>query len=427
MMKMIMFMMILPILNKKLIMFSLTILTLKVLTMNTNKFMSMISISLSMDNWAQILILLTIIITSMMTMTMKNQKILISINIFMLIILTMMFMSLKMMWFYMMFELSLVPMTIMIMGWGYQPERMMAGLYLLFYTMTASLPLIISIIFMYKQMNNDLFSMKFSQKPSSILNMSTMMAFLVKLPMFMLHFWLPKAHVQAPIFGSMILAGILLKIGGFGIIRFSSTMENSFMLMSTLWYSISIVGATSISLICMIQGDIKSMIAYSSISHMSMCLMSLLSMNKTGMLGGMTMMIGHGLCSSGMFFLSNMNYERTMSRSMYINKGMMNFMPTNTMMWFIMSCLNMGCPPSINFISEISIMMTMLKYWEKSYMFILFTSLIVSYYSFYMFSYTNHGQFSSNFSFSSTNIKEFNILIYHIYPMITMSFITEVF
>uniref|UniRef100_A0AAU6PBW1 NADH-ubiquinone oxidoreductase chain 4 n=1 Tax=Complanledra complana TaxID=3078487 RepID=A0AAU6PBW1_9HEMI len=427
MMKTIMFLLTLTMLKKKSCQTSMSILIIMIMFMNSNKFFSNIFMFIGMDQWSQTLILLTIMISNMMTSTMKSKKtFLILSNMIMLTILILMFSSMKMTWFYIMFELSLIPMIIMIIGWGYQPERMIAGMYLLFYTMTASFPLLISIIFMYKNMNNDLFMMKYKNS-TNMMNVSVSMAFLVKMPMFMLHFWLPKAHVQAPIFGSMILAGILLKIGGLGIMRFSLVMENSFLSMSTIWYSMSILGAILISLICMMQGDMKSMIAYSSISHMSMCLMSILTMTKTGFLGGYIMMIAHGLCSSAMFFLSNMNYERTLSRSIFINKGMMFFMPANSMMWFITSSLNMGCPPSINFISEITIMMSMMSYWNKSHMFIIMISLIISYYSFFMFSYTQHGQNPSNYSLSNVNTKEYTTLTYHIVPMILLTMKMEMF
>nr|YP_009743564.1 NADH dehydrogenase subunit 4 [Tituria pyramidata]QIE11351.1 NADH dehydrogenase subunit 4 [Tituria pyramidata] len=414
--------------NKKMIKLSLIILMLKTMSLKTNKFFNSISMSMGMDNWSQLLIILTIMIGTMMMSTMKKkQEKLILTNLIMLFLLMTMFMSMKMILFYMMFEMSLIPMLVMIMGWGYQPERLMAGMYLLFYTMTASLPLLLTILYLYKQMNTDMFTMKYEHNTSNMMNISISMAFLVKMPMFMLHFWLPKAHVQAPIFGSMILAGILLKIGGLGMMRFSILLENSFISMSTMWYSLAISGSIIISMICMIQGDIKSMIAYSSITHMMMCLMSLLTLTKTGFTGGLMMMISHGLCSSGMFFLSNMNYERTMSRSMYINKGMMYFMPSNSMMWFMFSCLNMGCPPSINFFSEITIMMSMMSFWKMSYMFIIPISFIVSYYSFFMFSYSQHGQFSSNYSFTNVNIKEYNIMSFHLWPLILSTLAMEMY
>uniref|UniRef100_A0AAU6PC61 NADH-ubiquinone oxidoreductase chain 4 n=1 Tax=Midoria longicornis TaxID=3133673 RepID=A0AAU6PC61_9HEMI len=413
--------------KKTLMQMSLSILMIKIMFMNMNKFFCKIYIYLGMDNWSQMLIMLTIMISNMMFSMMKQQKFLLSTNLIMLMFLTMMFMSLKMIWFYITFELSLIPMLIMIMGWGYQPERMLAGMYLLFYTMMASLPLLLTILYMYNQMMSDMFFLKFEHKTSELMNLSIMMAFLVKMPMFMLHFWLPKAHVQAPIYGSMMLAGILLKIGGLGIMRFSTIMENSFISMSTVWFSLSILGSVIVSMICMMQGDIKSMIAYSSIAHMSMCLMSMLTMTKTGMMGSLMMMIGHGLCSSGMFLLSNMNYERTLSRSMFINKGMINFMPSNSIMWFMFSCLNMGCPPSINFFSEITIMMSMMMYWKSSFMFIMIMSFIVSYYSFFMFSYTQHGQYSSNYSFSNINIKEYNLMTQHLYPTVLMILCMEMY
>uniref|UniRef100_A0AB38ZH88 NADH-ubiquinone oxidoreductase chain 4 n=1 Tax=Cicadellidae gen. 1 sp. 2 XYW-2023a TaxID=3078490 RepID=A0AB38ZH88_9HEMI len=413
--------------KKKVIQMSIMAMTIKMVTMNSNDFFSNMNMFLGMDNWSQMLILLTLMISNMMLSTMKNIKFLMLTNSTMMMLIILMFLSTKMTWFYILFELSLIPMIIMILGWGYQPERTLAGMYLLMYTMAASLPLLLSILYNYKQFNTDFFMMKYEMKTNNLMNISISMAFLVKMPMFMLHFWLPKAHVQAPIFGSMILAGILLKIGGLGIMRFSTILENCFLSMSTWWFSLSISGAIMISMVCMIQSDIKSMIAYSSISHMAMCLMSVMSMTKTGFMGGMIMMIAHGLCSSGMFYLSNMNYERTTSRSMYINKGMMMFLPSNAMMWFVFSSLNMGCPPSINFISEITIMMSMMNYWSKSYIFIMLIAFIVSYYSFFMFSYTQHGQFSSNFAISNINIKEFNLVMFHMYPLIMMGLNIQMF
>nr|UEE83293.1 NADH dehydrogenase subunit 4 [Petalocephala eurglobata] len=410
----------------KLIMLFLMMTMLKLTLMNTTKFFCHTSMMMGMDNLSQTLMMLTIMISIMMISTMKNKSIMM-MNTMMTMMLMLMFMSMKMISFYIMFELSLVPMMIMVLGWGYQPERMMAGMYLLFYTMTASLPLLLAIIYLFKKTNSDLFMMKYELMSSTLMSLSIMMAFLVKMPMFMLHFWLPKAHVQAPIFGSMILAGILLKIGGLGIMRFSTMLENSFMKVSQIWFSLSLSGAITISLICMVQSDMKSMIAYSSISHMSMCLLSMLTMTKTGFMGSIIMMISHGLCSSGMFFLSNMNYERTKSRSMFINKGMMKFLPSNSLLWFIFSCLNMGCPPSINFFSEITIMMSMMMYWKMSFLYIVPLTFIVSYYSFFMFSYTQHGQFSTNYSMSNIKLKEYNVMNMHMYPMILMTMKMEMF
>uniref|UniRef100_A0AAU6PBZ0 NADH-ubiquinone oxidoreductase chain 4 n=1 Tax=Dusuna sp. TaxID=3133678 RepID=A0AAU6PBZ0_9HEMI len=414
--------------SKKVIQMFLIILMIKLSLLNNYSFFSNLTMYMATDNWSYLLILLTLMISIMMLSTMKiKQNFLVLMNLTMLLLLILMFMSMKMILFYILFELSLIPMLIMIMGWGYQPERSMAGMYLLFYTMTASLPLFVSILYLYKNTSSDIFLIKYEFPTKSLMNISINLAFLVKMPMFMLHFWLPKAHVQAPIFGSMILASILLKIGGLGIMRFSTILENSFMLMSSMWYSLSISGVIIVSVICMIQGDMKSMIAYSSISHMSMCLMSMLTLTKTGFTGSLLMMISHGLCSSGMFYLSNMNYKRTFSRSMYLNKGMMNFMPSNSMMWFMFSCLNMGCPPSINFLSEITIMMSMLMFWKMSYFYIIIMTLIISYYSFFLFSFTQHGQYSSSYSYSNIELKEYMLVMFHLYPMIMMLMSLELY
>nr|QWC53773.1 NADH dehydrogenase subunit 4 [Carinata rufipenna] len=384
-----------------------------------------------MDHISYGLIILTFFISFLMIKSSNSIQMDLSNNLFLFInlilisCLMIIFSVTNMFMMYIFFEFSLIPLMILILGWGYQPERLISGLYLFFYTLFASLPLLLIIINFYLYFNSLFFDLICYKTLSFFMYFCMVFAFLVKLPMFMLHFWLPKAHVQAPVSGSMILAGLLLKVGGYGVIRFGSMYELGFFYYSYVWYSICMVGTILVSLICLIQGDLKCLIAYSSVAHMGMCLMGFLVMSKIGFLGSYLMMIGHGLCSSGLFCLANMMYERMNSRSFFVNKGLISFMPNLSMMMFILCSFNMSCPPSINFISEVLIMISLISYWSCSIYFLMIISFLSACFSFYMFSYSYHGQYYMMYSYIMNTVREYLLLSIHIVPIFMLIFMLD--
>nr|YP_010531289.1 NADH dehydrogenase subunit 4 [Mileewa lamellata]UXX17548.1 NADH dehydrogenase subunit 4 [Mileewa lamellata] len=387
-----------------------------------------ISYFFSLDNFSYGLIILTLLIICLMFLASNfinnslKMNYFVFIVLFLCLVLIFIFSVMNMFLLYIFFELSLVPLLILIFGWGYQPERLISGLYMFFYTLLASLPFLIIIIYLYENFNTMIFIFIDCSFLSFFFNFCLIFAFLVKLPMFFVHFWLPKAHVQAPISGSMILAGVMLKIGGYGLIRFMFVNELNFLMYSFIWYSLSIFGSVLISILCLIQGDMKCLIAYSSVVHMSMCLMGFLTMSKSGLLGGYLMMIGHGLCSSGLFCLANISYERLLSRSFFLNKGMINYMPSMSFFWFMFCCFNMGCPPSLNFLSEIMIMWSMIGFWSFSYFYIFFISFIGACFSFFLFSYSQHGIYFNNYSYNLGTVREFFLMYIHLMPLFFILF-----
>nr|YP_010480533.1 NADH dehydrogenase subunit 4 [Corcobara angulipennis]UVN15252.1 NADH dehydrogenase subunit 4 [Corcobara angulipennis] len=394
--------------------------------MVSNGLFSNLSYMMSCDIMSYGLILLSVWISILMIMASENLlKVNFYVNfflfnvIFLLIMLYLTFSVMNMFMFYLFFEGSLIPTLMLIIGWGYQPERIKAGMYLLFYTLFVSLPLLMGIFYIYDEMNSMMiYFLKFMNKDIYLLYFSMIMAFLVKMPMYFVHLWLPKAHVEAPVSGSMILAGIMLKLGGYGLMRLMIFLQQINLKLNYISIVISLIGGFYISLKCFCQVDIKSLIAYSSVAHMSLVISGIMIMNYWGFFGSYIMMIGHGLCSSGMFCLANISYERLHSRSLYINKGMMNFMPSMSLWWFLLMSSNMAAPPSLNLMGEISLINSLMSWSWLSMIMLMLISFFSAGYSLYLYSYVQHGKYYSGiYSYYTGVSREYLMLMLHWLPL----------
>nr|YP_010282312.1 NADH dehydrogenase subunit 4 [Xanthabraxas hemionata]UHM24975.1 NADH dehydrogenase subunit 4 [Xanthabraxas hemionata] len=397
-----------------------------------------LNLSLSMDMYLNLtymfsydilsfgLIMLSIWICILMIMASENLfKMNFYVNFFLfniIILLIMLYLTFSVMnlfLFYLFFEGSLIPTLMLIIGWGYQPERIQAGMYLLFYTLFVSLPLLMGIMYLYKELNCIMiYYLKFYNMNFYFLYISMIMAFLVKMPMYITHLWLPKAHVEASVSGSMILAGIMLKLGGYGLLRVMIFMQEINMKLNYIWIIISLLGGFYISLKCFCQVDIKSLIAYSSVAHMSIVICGIMTMNYWGFLGSYVLMIGHGLCSSGMFCLANINYERINSRSLLINKGMISFMPSMSLWWFLLLSSNMSSPPSLNLLGEIMLINSLISWCSLSMLMLMMISFFSAGYSLYLYSFTQHGKYYYGmYSFYMGLSREYLLLMLHWFPL----------
>nr|YP_010989335.1 NADH dehydrogenase subunit 4 [Epicauta sibirica]WOV67157.1 NADH dehydrogenase subunit 4 [Epicauta sibirica] len=320
--------------------------------------------------------------------------------------------------FYIFFEVSLIPTLMLILGWGYQPERLQAGIYLLFYTMLASLPMMLAIFFYYTKYGTLEFYNMDKQLDEVLLYLCMNMVFYVKVPLFFVHLWLPKAHVEAPVSGSMILAGIMLKLGGYGLMRMMMVFLTVGLKINWFFIGLSLIGGLIVSLICLRQSDMKSLIAYSSVAHMGMAVSGILTMSYWGMSGALMMMIAHGLCSSGLFCLANLNYERIGSRSLYLNKGLINIMPSLSLWWFLFVSSNMAAPPSLNLMGEIMLINSVLSYETLNMAVLMMLSFMGAAYSLYLYAYSQHGKiYMGLMPFNMGGFREYLLLLLHWLPL----------
>nr|BAX77945.1 NADH dehydrogenase subunit 4 [Homonota fasciata] len=326
--------------------------------------------------------------------------------------------------FYILFEATLIPTLVLITRWGGQPERLLAGTYFLFYTLLGSLPLLIATLLLHRTMNHTtlyLLTLAPELNSSPLMWFACLMAFMVKMPLYGIHLWLPKAHVEAPVAGSMILAAVLLKLGGYGIIRLAPLLMPNTQIMLFPFIALALWGMIMTSLICLRQPDLKSIIAYSSVSHMGLVVAATLIQTPWSISGAMTLMIAHGLTSSLLFCLANTNYERTKTRTLMLVRGLQLALPLTMTWWLAANLMNMALPPSINLLGELMIISSTLNWATPTIILTGLTTLLTAMYSLYMFLATQRNKTPLNPPHHPAQTREHLLMALHLIPLILLA------
>lgn len=296
--------------------------------------------------------------------------------------------------FYVFFELSIIPLLYLILIVRGRYERFKATIFLFIYTILGSLTLLVFLIYLENNysiiLNNVLLLIKNIGNYWGLI----FLVFMIKRPLYGFHFWLPKAHVEAPIEGSIVLAGVLLKLGIFGFYRLIFFINNLGFINKQIkiLFIFRSLGRFIVGIICIRQVDLKLLIAYSSVRHIGLVIRGLLTIRKLGLRGRILILYAHGFCSSLIFFIGNIFYERYNTRNLFLFKGIAQGYPVLIIFWFWVILINIGVPPFINFMSELFLIFSIIKKRFLIIFLLVFILRIRVYYSLNLFIRIGHGK-----------------------------------
>lgn len=319
--------------------------------------------------------------------------------------------------FYIFFEAILIPMYLMIGIWGSRERKIRASYLFFFYTLCGSILMLVGILYIYSTVGSlnfeYLIAYKFTFSQQLFLWFAFFISFASKIPMFPFHIWLPEAHVEAPTVGSVLLAGILLKLGVYGFVRFSLILyPEASLYFAPLVYLFSVIGVIYASLAALRQTDLKRIIAYSSVAHMNLVTLGIFSFNVVGLEGAILQSISHGFVAGGMFFLIGIVYERYHTRFVYYYGGLVHFMPIYAIFFLVFTLANIALPGTSSFIGEFLILTGIYKTNVLAAVISALGVILCGGYSLWLYNRIIFGNIKINYTqkFKDMNFREFTIM-----------------
>lgn len=305
--------------------------------------------------------------------------------------------------FYIFFESVLIPMFLIVGVWGSRERKILAAYYFFLYTLLGSVMMLLSILYIYSQIGTTdyevLLTFSFSNLEQKLLWFSFFLAFASKVPMVPVHLWLPEAHVEAPTAGSVLLAGVLLKLGTYGFIRFSLPLfPKASFFFTPLVYTIALVGVIYTSFTAIRQTDFKRIIAYTSIAHMNLVILGIFSFNTIGLEGAILQSLSHGFVASALFLVIGVVYDRYRTRLVQYYGGLASVMPIYIFIFLFFTLANISFPGTSSFVGEFLIFVGSFKV-NTTVTFLAATSVVVGgAYSLWLFNRIAYGNIKTQYT-----------------------------